>query len=100
MSSILLSIQRGFGMLSSKPIGTRDQVLEVVIMTRRVRVNPRVRVGSGRNSEYGSGTGTGKIMGYGYGSGSTNAVPADLYFLRGLYSLCFDDQLYASRLLP
>ena len=45
MSSILLSIQRGFGLLSSKPIGTRDQVLEVVIMTRRVRVNPRVWVG-------------------------------------------------------
>ena len=78
MSSMLLSIQRGFGLLSSKPIGTRDRVLEVVLMTRRVRVNPRVRVGSGRNSEYGSGTGTGNIMGYGYGSGSTNTVPADL----------------------
>ena len=44
-------------------------------MTRRVRVNPRVRVWSVRNSEYGSGTGN--IMGY--GQGSTNAVPADLY---------------------
>src|SRR6218665_2522024 len=76
MSSILLSIQRGFGLLSSKPIGTRDRVLEVVLMTRRVRVTPRVRVGWGKNSEYGSGTGTGNIMGY--GSGSTNAVPADL----------------------
>ena len=47
-------------------------------MIPRVRVYPRVRVGSGRNFEYGSGTGMGNIMEYGYGSGRTNAVPADL----------------------